>query len=176
MRFAFLLFPILAALCVAGCDVVVGSRWIDPKVVPFEVQTEIIDGEPTVELGFYIEQLYAPLADGDDCPVVWGLQGGTWTMPALRIKGIAPRARVTCSIVTQQSAETVSLVEADVVFYLASDGWYETQAMPLPIVHAEPHEADPIDDLCDQDGTLDCSVVDEERGATMTVEVHLVEG
>ena len=159
-----------------ACEVVVGSRWVDPEVVPFEVQTGKIEGDPTLDIGFYVEQLYAQMSDGDECPVVWGLQGGTWTMPALRTKGIASNAKVTCTIVTEKG-ETVSEVDAETRFYLSFDGWYENQAMPLPVNHAPPNEFDPIDDLYGLKATLDCWVEDSEgRGNGKTVEILLVEG
>ncbi len=176
MRALLNTFLVLAVLGVAACEVVVGTRFVDPAVVPFDVQTGRVEGDPTLEIGFYIEQLYAPMDDGDECPVVWGLQGGTWTMPALRTQGIAATATVSCTITTE-TGEVVSEVEAATRFYLAFDGWYENQAMPLPVNHAPPNEFEPIDDLYGLEASLHCYVEDDQgRGNGTTVEIIIAEG
>ncbi|MDP6943810.1 MAG: hypothetical protein QF464_06630 [Myxococcota bacterium] len=173
---------ILTALMFFGitgvaCEVVVGYRMVDPEVDLETLDSGLdITGEPGVDVGFYHEQLYDPLHDGDDCPVVHGLQGGTWIMPALRIEGIFPFATTACTL-TMETGEVVGQVSATTRFFLATDDKYEVQAFPVPVIHASPNEAEEIDDLFGLNATLDCTVIDsEERSGTVTRELVLVEG
>jgi hypothetical protein len=167
----------LAALTLlgSGCDRVVGFRLVDPPIDVGDAGPAVPSGEPEVALGFYAEQLLDKLRDGDACPIVHGLQGGTWTMPAVRTTGLPSPALVTCDVLTQ-AGELVGHVEAMQPFVLATDGWLEVQAFPVPIVHAPPGEALPIDDLYGAHATLTCSVEAGDRAASASVEVILVEG
>ena len=125
---------------------------------------------------FLCKQLYEPLADGADMWVVHGLQGGTWTMPALRTTGIGPLSEVTCSMVTDKG-EQVSRVASETRFFLATDGLLDVQAYPIPVQHASPNERLEIDDLYGLDAILECTVIDGKgRGASVTLEVVLARG
>lgn len=84
-------------------------------------------------------------------------QGGTWVMPAIRTTGIGPIPEVECRIETR-SGERVGVVVGKTHFYLATDGWLEVQAYPIPIVHAAPNQAAPIDNLYGVEATLECEV------------------
>jgi len=167
----------LFAFTAGACEVVVGYRVVDPYIdleaMDFDIE---ITGDPALDLGFYHEQLYEPMADGDACPVVNGLQGGTWIMPALRIEGIYPFADVECSLVVE-TGEIVGEIGAVTRFYLAKDDRYEVQAFPVPVIHATPREEEEIDDLFGLDATLDCLVIDGEgRTGSLIREIVLVEG
>lgn len=158
-----------------GCDRVVGFRLVDPPIDVGDAGPSVPSGEPTVSLGYYAEQLLDRLQDGDGCPIVHGLQGGTWTMPAVRTTGLASPATITCDVLTHDG-ELVGHVEALQPFVLATDGWLEVQAFPVPIVHAPPNQALPIDDLYGAHATLTCAVHEGGRSASQAVEVVLVEG
>jgi len=134
-------------------------------------------GEPVMELGYYLEQLYKPLPDvGGECPIIYGFQGGTWTMPALRMTGVATQANLACSLVTSDG-EVLGDVEAQERFYLAPDLWVEVQAFPVPAAHAPPNEDDSIEDVYGLEATLACSATDDAgRMADKTVQCTLVEG
>lgn len=165
------------ALGASGCLVDTVYVDVDPPVDYGDEPAYVPSGEPTLEIGYYDEQLYAPLRDGGECPIIFGLQGGTWTMPALRAKGVDTTLTVHCTLVTEADEQLGEAIERNVRFYLAPDGWIENQAFPVPAVHAPPNEADPIDDLYGQDATLACSVRDsEERTAEASVRCTLVEG
>lgn len=132
-----------------------------------------IEGDPHVELGFYSEQLYAALQDGDACPVVYGLQGGSWTMPAIRTIGIGSPATVECSLTTELG-ELVGTVKSKAKFFLTPDGLLEIQSFPIP-VRAE--SEDPLDDLYGLGATVTCSVRDDhDHTSSVTVQVVLEEG
>ena len=107
---------VLVATTAAACEVVVGYRLVDPPVdleaLDFDIE---ITGDPGLDMGFYHEQLYEPMHDGDDCPVVNGLQGGTWVMPALRIEGIYPFADAACSLVMETGEVVGEVLGASVV-------------------------------------------------------------
>ena len=172
-----LVFTLLVISVLASCEVVVGYRLVDPEIDMEALGVDVeITGDPDLDIGFYHEQLYEPLHDGDSCPVVHGLQGGTWIMPALRIEGIYPFAETTCTL-TVETGEVVGDISATTRYFLAKDDAYEVQAFPVPVIHAAPNEADPIDDLYGLSATLDCTVADSEgRLGAMTLELVLVEG
>ena len=168
---------VLFATTASACEVVVGYRLVDPAVdleaLDFDIE---ITGDPALDLGFYHEQLYEPVHDGDDCPVVNGLQGGTWIMPALRIEGIYPFADAACSLVVE-TGEVVGEISATTRFFLATDDKYEVQAFPVPVIHAEPNEEQDIEDLFGLSATLECTVIDREgRTGSLIREVVLVDG
>lgn len=163
----------LVCLVVAGCDF--GIVYVDPPVT-YDKGGLVIEGDPFVELGFYQEQLYVALADEDPAPVVHGLQGGTWTHPALRTRGIGTPAVVDCSVVTD-SGEKVGFAQAVTDFFTGVDGFLEVQSYPLPILHTEPGSGPGIEDLYGVKATLRCAVTDlEGRGAQATVVVTLEQG
>ena len=167
---------LLMATPLGACESVIGTEWIDPAIVMPDIMTGEVMGEPHIELGFYVEQLYRPLAPGDDCPIVHGLQGGTWVMPALRSTGIGAFAEITCRIETD-GGEAVGMVSGKTQLYLAGDGFFELQAFPIPIRHAPPAEAAPIDDIYGQGATLTCSVdAGGSRKSTARVPVRLIDG
>lgn len=168
---------LLCGALVWGCDPEVIVRYIDPPITVEPRPAFDPDHEPYVEVGFYDEQLYVPLETGDSCPVVFGLQGGTWSMPAIRTLGIAPLSFIECSITMSDDGEEVGYAAQDAIFYLAVDGYLEQLAYPIPVMHVAPNEADPIDDLFGRSATLGCSVTDTEgHSETAVVEVVLDEG
>lgn len=148
----------LALACASlGCE----TTLVDPMVDYGDEPPYVPEGDPHLEIGYYTEQLYAPLEDGDTCFVIHGLQGGTWTMPALRTAGVLADLRVQCSLTTA-AGELLGATDEPQRFYLAPDRMLEVQAFPIPVTHAPPREADPIDDLFGQEATLDCRVTDDE--------------
>ncbi len=163
-----------ALLVAIGCTVpACETTLIDPAVDYGDEPPYVPEGEPHLELGYYTEQLYAPLEEGDACYVIFGLQGGTWTMPALRASGVLADLVVQCSLTTD-AGEPLGATDEPQRFYLAPDGLIEVQAFPVPVTHAPPREADPIDDLFGQRATLECRVVDTEgREATASVDCVL---
>ncbi len=140
-----------------GCETVL----VDPVVDYGDEPPYVPEGDPHLELGYYTEQLYAPLEDGDACYVIHGLQGGTWTMPALRANGVLADLVVQCTLTTA-AGELLGATDEQQRFYLAPDRLIEVQAFPVPVTHAAPREAEPIDDLFGQEATLDCRVTDDD--------------
>ncbi len=152
------------------------KRVVDPNVDYGDELAYVPSGTPTVEVGFYVEQLYKPLKNGDSCAIVFGLQGGTWTMPAVRIIGIASPANVTAQLRTD-AGEVLGDVESRETFFLATDGWLEIQALAVPAQHAPPNENKPIDDVFGKPGKLTVAVTDDDdRSADFSVSVVLDEG
>lgn len=149
---------------------------VDPQVDYGDLPAYVPEGEPRMEIGYYVEQLYLPLRDGDGCPVIYGFQGGTWTMPAIRLQGVASLAELECSLVTDAD-ERLGDVVSEERFYLAPDGWVELQAHPVPAAHPPPRELDPVDDLYGMGATLRCAVTDPDgRTADFSVACVLEEG
>ena len=160
-----------------GCDQTNEIIYVDPavKVAPGLVITTV-QGDPYVELGYYYEQLYDPLTEGGECPVGFGLQGGTWTMPALRTTGIGSPATIECRL-RLESGELVGEVTATQQFYLSPDGFLEIAFFPIPVNHAKPDEKEPIDDLYGQNAILWCAVSDSQgRTNESKLDVVIVDG
>ena len=162
---------VLAAL--AGCVEYVD---VDPETTWDPAASKVAyEGEPELELGFYKEQLYTPLEEGSPCPVVYGLQGGTWTMPAVKTLGITPMAWVACSMVTD-SGEEVGSTELRAQFFRGTENYFEIQSFPIPVFHTGDLVGQPIDDLYGQSATLTCSATGDAGGqATYSVRVVIVE-
>ncbi len=176
MRLGLGLALVAALSCLSACGENVTKRVVDPNVDYGDELAYVPSGTPTVDVGFYVEQLYQPLKNGDACPIVFGLQGGTWTMPAVRIIGIASPANVTAELRTD-AGEVLGKVESRETFFLATDGWLEIQALAVPAQHAPPNENKPIDDVFGKPGKLTVTVTDEdERSADFSVPVVLDEG
>lgn len=162
--------PLLAS----GCDVEV--VWVDPFVEFIEQPAFDPTHEPELEIGYHVEQLYDPIVDGDEAPIVTPAQGGRWTMPTLRTRGIDSRASIHCQILTE-AGEMVADSSEEQRFNLATDGALEFIGYPLEIRHAPPFEDDEIDDLYGLSAALTCTVTDTEgRSDDTSVQIVLVEG
>jgi hypothetical protein len=174
LRYAF---PSALLLLIVACDVEPAIVYTDPSVDLGDYTGGfVVEGDPEVYLGFYVEQLFAPLEDGGECPIAWGLQGGTWTMPAIQTRGIGSPAIIHCTLVAA-SGELLGDVASESPLYLTPELYLEIQAYPVPVTHEPPNETEPIEDLYGQTATLTCSVMGprEELGET-SVQVELVEG
>ena len=168
---------LVVVMAISGCDWGKTILLVDPVVdlTGWDGGFQI-EGDPHVEMGFYIEQLYQPLADGEPCYVAWGLQGGTWTMPAIRTKGIGTPAVVSCTLETEDG-ELVGEVVSRTPLFLTPDRYLEIQAYPVPVNHESPNEDAPIDDLYGLMAELNCEVEDlEGRGSSVSYIVEIVEG
>jgi hypothetical protein len=162
-------------LGVNGCGL--DTVFVDPPDVERGHGGLIIEGDPYVELGIYHEQLYEPFGGEAECPIVFGLQGGTWTHPAIRIQGIAPQAVVDCSLTTIVDDELIGTAKALSQFFVTPDGLFEVQSYPVPIVHTDPKKGPGIEDLFEQNAVLKCTVSDDEdRQSEAVATVKLIEG
>lgn len=131
---------------------------------------------PAVELGYYYEREYDRFETGDDCPIFYGLQGGSWTMPAVRMRGILSPARVEMTLVTE-GGETLGQIDQRHSFSSKAEaGWVEIKRLPVPAAHDGPATGETIDDLFGQTATLSATISDEEgRSASTSVEVILAD-
>lgn len=100
---------------------------------------------------------FVDLATAPTLVVVHGLQGGTWTMPTLRIDGPLPSVRVSCEVTTD-AGEVVGSVASQSRTSPLGDGRVDIPYFPIPIRHAPPRSNDPIDDLDGVAVTLACEV------------------
>ena len=177
--------PLLGLLALAlgtlvalvACDSVVDWRYVDPPITLAEDNSSL--GEPPqVSIGFKSVDtgVFEAMQDGDPLWVVHGTQGGTWTMPTLRTRGIGPLATVSCQLVTA-SGEMLPGAHTITRFFRTPDGSAEVPNFPIPVWHASPREGEPIDDLYGQQATLSCGVDDGDGHAGETsVEVILESG
>ncbi len=143
---------------------------------PPEDEPNIAPGEARVELGFVADGAYVPCQRGSEAPVIWGLQGGTWTMPVLRTRGIASPSHIEATLTLHDGEE---LGEADLVDELnpTKTGWLESDRFSIPVQHAPPNQYESISDLYGQEALIEVRVSDDdERLADYSVQVTLVEG
>jgi hypothetical protein len=152
------------------------TRQVDPAVDYGDNQLTAVTGTPTLEVGYYQEQLYVPLRPGDLLPVVFGTQGGTWSMPAVRSRGVGAPVWLECTLTTL-AGERLGQARAREQPVPTNDGWLEVEVLPIPVTHAPPREADPITDLYGLEATLACSEEDDAaRRATISLQLVLKEG
>jgi len=170
MRFRIYWIAFLVSGCVAYQDVDPETSW-DPQANEIDY-----DGEPALELGFYSEQLYTLLEDGDTCPVVHGLQGGTWTMPAIKTLGVTPMAWVTCSLVTD-NGEEVGGTGVRSQFFRGTESYFEIQSFPVPIFRTGDGIGEPVDALFGEMAQLTCSALgDDGVSVSYSVRVQIIDG
>ena len=169
-----LLIALLAAAGVvfSACDVEI--VYIDPPVKLVSETADMPVGPPELELGFYEGGVYRPLEAGSELPVVHGLQGGTWTMPAVRTRGLGTYAELICRLVTA-SGEQVGYVGAKTKFYFNGAGHLEVANFPIPVFHPD-RPQDAITDLYDMEATLTCTLENGEDAAAFEVALVISEG
>jgi len=150
---------------------------IDPAVTFSQSNEPPVTGEISITLGMYQEQFFDELNEGDDLPIIFGLQGGTWVMPAIRCTGMAVSVEVTASVVTE-NGEDVGILPADGMRLLPQpDGSLHIEAIPIPIGHPGTASNDPFDYLYGQNAILTISVVDSGgRRAEAHIDVVLTSG
>jgi hypothetical protein len=142
---------------------------------PPEDDPNIAPGKAQIELGFVTDGAYVPCENGSEAPVIWGLQGGTWTMPVLRTRGIATPSHIEATLTLLDGER---LGEANLVDELgmSKSGWLETDRFSIPVQHAPPDQYESISDLYGKPAVIEVRVADdEERAADFSVEVTLVE-
>ncbi|MEN9578669.1 MAG: hypothetical protein RJA70_1678 [Pseudomonadota bacterium] len=137
-----------------------GEHNSDPSADDPEESTYRPSGEVILELGIFQEQRYRPIKEGDALPIIYGLQGGTWVMPAVRARGIELDVHLRAQLETS-SGEMVGTVSADTRFVVASDGWVEIAALPIPVQHEPPNEFESINDLYGEVATLQIEIEDK---------------
>ena len=144
-----------AALC--GCDETV-IHWVDPPVKLSGTGSDATSGPPELVVGFSTEDGFAPLDEAPALVVIYGLQGGTWVMPAVRTTGLGGYPRVACHLDTA-AGERVGDAVTQVRLYLATDGALEVQSFPIAIHHAPPRQDEDVDDLAGNSASAAVDVV-----------------
>lgn len=171
------LVALWSALLLAACAPVGEEVFVDPPIVGADLGVRPdsrVSLTATLELGLYREQLYSPFHDGDACPIVRGLQGGAWVIPAVRATGLLARVDVACTVMTADG-ERVGLVEQTSRLRRGREGVMEIQTLPVPIAHEGDRARDPIDDLYGVRATLTCTLGDANgASARAAVDVELV--
>ena len=126
-----------------------------------------IGGEPEVIIGLFDEQLFDELADGDDVPIVYGLQGGTWLHISVRVFGIHPDGEITVSL------SDLATIEYPIQLIRTVEGFFEVYDVPIPV---EPPDGQDLTDLFGQEYTLTVSYSSKDLSASATVKIILIDG
>lgn len=143
---------------------------------PDHEQSNMAPGSPAVQLGLEKDGRYVPLETGSETPVIWGLQGGTWTMPILRTRGIALPTHVEATLKLSKGERLGESEAIDDSLY-HSEGWMETDRFSVPVQHAPPNQYESIADLYGQSAWIEVRAWDDaDRSAEFSVEITLVEG
>ncbi len=161
---------LVALLASVGC--VEEVTYVDPAVTFSDVGIFEVTGDPGVTLGLYTEQFFVELESGDELPIIFGFQGGTGVMPALRTTGFHFDCRVSGAVVTEGGERVGFLIDSPVRLDRTPDGTLDVESMPIPIAHLSTPE-EPIDDLYGQPATLEVTVVDQ-LGTRITVSIGVV--
>ena len=151
--------------------------WVDPDVT-LTAERDGSHGPRLLILGYGEASAFTPLATSPTMaiPVVDGLQGGTWTMPTLRIETLAPSLATECTLTTS-AGETLGQARVQIPTRPAlgtgshsGPGWVEVPRLPIPVTHAPPNTTAPLDDLEGIPTTLTCTVsaAGETASATAT--------
>ena len=139
----------------------------------------IAPGEPSVVIGYYAGDDYQPVSVTAEARVLWGTQGGTWTMPSVRIRGIASPTLVSGTLVRApdtDSSEVLGTSERELQFVRIADGSLECRAVAVPVQHAPPRQFESITDLYGQVALLTITASDAQgRSATSSSFATLVE-
>lgn len=165
-----LLFVCALAINACTLDVI----YVDPVVDYQDEDGYVIEGEPRLELGYYHEQLYVPMAGGDECTVVANPQGGFWTSPSIRAGGIGADVRMRCTLTTT-GGEQLSDARERRHLVLSSEGLIEATNFPMFLQRIDADES--VEELYGESATLECTLTDEEeRSAELAVECELAPG
>ncbi len=136
-----LLVCLFAAL--PGCRTEI--LWIDPPY-SYDVVQRGCGGELGLTLGMYEEQIYNDFSELAELPIVDGLQGGTWCMPAVRTFGLKNPVKLKATVTTTAGEVVGRTVVANLRLVLSPDGACEVLALPIPIQHPADPKA-PVTDL-----------------------------
>ncbi len=135
--------PLLVVLATAGCAGEGG-----PEL------------DPAIELGFHRGGSYEVLREGGTCWVADAIQGGYWTMPAVRTQGLSDEGSVMCVLEDDQVGELGRETrhrffdEAD-----GEDGTLEIKQFLVPLLAVD----DPMyAELPGRTGRITCSVRDDD--------------
>ena len=166
-------------LFTTGCyDTVV--VWIDPEVNVGATQgAVVINGEPGLRIGYVSQDEFEDIEDEQMFRIVWGLQGGYWSMPHLRVTGIGDPQKsggatmyLTCRL-TSDNGEVLTDLDVKVRLY-AAEGYLYAPNYPLPVVRADAAVSDNIPELNGTGARLECAVRDNSsRSASISTLVEL---
>jgi hypothetical protein len=130
-----------------------------------------------VEVGFFenffVEGEWTPLSEDNSLYVIWGFQGGTWTMPGIRCNGFEEEISVNASITTDEG-ELIGMTENDPYTLESVTSSTMDVVLQIPIDHVN---GDPVDDLYGQGGVFDLTVMDNEgQVVSMSFDIVFVSG
>ena len=122
-----------------------------------QAATDGLNQERTIDIGFYNEQLFDPLSDGGELPIVNGTQGGEWMMPTIRVTGMNPKASVDC-VVKLQDDQIVGEASGIQVLKRNNDQSFEIENYAIPVTFSGD-----LSTLGGREGQIKCTVVDERN-------------
>jgi hypothetical protein len=161
-----------------ACSTLAGGLGCGPALEQGDAEL-IAAGEPSITLGYYRDGVYQPLSATGQGRVLWGAQGGTWTMPSVRTWGIASPALVSGTLVLAAETgegELLGKSEHEYQFEAGAEGSLECRLVAVPVQHAPPRQFESIDDVYGQIALLSISASDAQgRSATSSSTVTLVE-
>jgi hypothetical protein len=152
------------------------SEGDDPVTSPTEPTTEAAIGAmpQAIRLGFVEGSTFRALGPNDPCPIIEGPQGGTWTMPIIRVQGLSGLLSADGTLASVE--EQLGTARATVRFDVTSDGWLEFNALAIPVMHEAPREYESVDDVFGLPGSLFVRVSDGVDAIEAEVQVVLSDG
>ena len=118
--------------------------------------------DPSIELGFYRNGGYEYVGDGGVFWVNDAVQGGYWAMPAVRTKGLADEAEVTCILSDDQIGELGR--ETTYRLFEEVEGLEDTLEVKQFLVPLAEVDDPMYAELPGRSGEVTCSVRDDDGG------------
>jgi len=117
---------ILALIPACDADIV----WVDPPIT-LATTTDLRLG--ALILGEGRGPTFTPYDDASPITVVDGLQGGTWTMPTLRVESLASSLWVDCTLLTDVLTSGHSAAQVPARPAKNQPGWVEVADFPIAV-------------------------------------------
>jgi hypothetical protein len=154
--------------------------WVDPTINVGATQgAVVIQGEPGLQIGYVSGDDFEDIEKTQTFRIVWGLQGGYWSMPHIRVTGIGDPQQsggatmyMSC-LLTSDAGEKLTDLSVKVRLY-ADEEFLFAPNYPIPVVRAPPESPDNITELDGVGARLECSVRDNSnRSASLTIFVDM---
>ena len=170
----------VALACLAGCTDIV-TVWVDPPVyVGARSGAVVIEGDPSLRIGYLRNDDFTDLTDERIFHILWGLQGGYWSMPEVRVTGLGdPQPSggatmfMTCRL-TADTGEVLSDLDVKARLY-GGDGYLYAPNYPIPVTRQPPQSPDDVSELDGVGARFECAVRDnDDRSASVTTNVQMM--
>jgi hypothetical protein len=155
----------LLALSLIGC-VEYNTVYRDLPVEFEEEEQNQTTDELSITMGLYEEQLFRPLDESSEVPVIQGFQGGTWVHLSIRVTGLPPDGMIRASL------GEVGQIRYGIRLSRSPEGFLEAYDIPVPVPLTE---AD-LERFYGQEVTLKAEFSANGEAVSSELKIIVVEG